>query len=246
MDKLFKEIEILFENDDLLVVNKPAPLSVHGDGKTEEPTLVDWILKKYPKLKSIGEPLVTDNGKVILRPGIVHRLDKETTGVLLIAKTQRYFDFLKSQFKSRVIKKTYVAFVSGQPKEQRGVISKPIGRSKKNIRKWATGQNARGELRDAQTNYKVLKSVLGVSLLEVWPQTGRTHQIRVHLSSIGHPVVADSLYGKRFNSLGFRRHALHAFSLFFVTPEGREMVFKASFGKDFLEASQTVKIDLPK
>lgn len=246
MDKLFKQIEVIFENDDLLVINKPSGIAVHRDGKNTEDTLAEWLLETRPDIASVGEAVVLNNTQV-LRPGIVHRIDKDTSGLLLIAKSNEYLDFLKQQFKTRRIKKTYFAFVYGIPADVRGIIDRPIGRSAGNIRKWATGKEVRGITREARTRYKVIETGSGVSLLEVWPETGRTHQIRVHLASIGHPIIADPLYApKRSGKLGFRRLALHARGLFVPLPKGKEKVFEAPFPADFVKARESLKIDLPK
>ncbi len=250
METLFKLISIVFEDEDLLVINKPAGIAVHGDGKTEELTLVDWILEQYPYIDGVGENIETeteDENIVIPRPGIIHRIDKETTGLLMIAKNQESFEYFKQAFKDREIKKTYFAFVAGTPRDPRGLISFPIGRSTTDVRKWAVGKSARGEMREAFTKYKVQKSGKGTSILEVWPQTGRTHQIRVHLSAIGHPILADSLYAKnRKNPLGFKRLALHASRLIFKHRNGKEVILEASFPADFIDASKVLSIDLPK
>lgn len=242
MDKLFKEIKVIFENDDYLVVNKPAGLSVHGDGKSEEKTLVDWLLKKYPDIENVGEPIELTDGREILRPGIVHRIDKETSGIMLVAKTQASFEFFKEKFKSREISKTYFAFVYGKPRDERGIIDLPIGRGLGSVRKWETGARARGEMRDALTKYKILKHAQSVSYLEVWPLTGRTHQIRVHMKAIGHPIVGDRLYAPTKRPLlGFHRLALHASRLIFNDMEGREKIYEAPFPEDFKSAVSQIK-----
>ncbi|HRH32472.1 MAG TPA: RluA family pseudouridine synthase, partial [bacterium] len=158
--------EILFENDAYLVINKPAGLVVHGDGKTKEPTLVDWLLEQYPEIKDVGEPLIIENlatshyplgTLVIPRPGIVHRLDRETSGVMIVAKTPEAFEYFKDAFKNREIAKTYNAFVFGHVKENEDTIDAPIARSKSDFRKWSAQRGARGEKRNAITDYKVLK-----------------------------------------------------------------------------------------
>lgn len=244
--------EILYEDKDILAINKPAGIAVHADGKSDDKTIADLLVSEFPKLKKVGEPLVLSLGTEVMRPGIVHRLDKETSGVLLVAKTQAGYEHLKSQFKSREIKKTYLAFIYGRPKDERGVIDKPIGRAVGGVRKWATGSKARGELREAMTRYKVLNSTkakplgskrisLGetVSLIEVWPLTGRTHQIRVHMQSIGHPVVADPIYApSRPKLLGYKRLALHALRIVFKDLGGRSHEIVAPIPHDF-EFAQT-------
>ncbi len=238
---------ILFENEDVLVINKPAGLVVHGDGKAEFETLADVILRDRPELSDVGEPMEL-HGKKVLRPGIVHRLDKETSGCLLIAKNQRSFLFLKDQFQNHTIQKTYHACLHGAVKENEGIINAPIGRAVSDIRKWATGRGARGELREAQTDFKIL-SRIGVeegkgstesgtySYIEAFPKTGRTHQLRVHFKHINHPILHDTLYApQKDSSLGFGRLALHARSISFVSLNGDSCTVLAPFPVDFLEA----------
>ncbi len=231
------EPTILYENDDVVVINKPAGLVVHGDGKTKESSLVDWILKKYPEIKEVGEPGRTTEGEVIYRPGIVHRLDRETSGVMLIAKNQKSFEFFKSQFQEHKIEKTYHAFVYGQLKKSEDVIDRPIGRSNKDFRMWSAQRGARGELRPAETYYKVIKSSKDYSFVEAKPKTGRTHQIRVHFKAISYPLVSDSLYApNRDNSLGFTRLALHSYSVAFSDMTGDLHQVVAPYPSDFSNA----------
>jgi len=164
-------IKVLYEDKDILAIDKPSGIAVHGDGKTKEKTIADWFLEKYPKVKNVGESIFVD-GKEIKKPGIVHRLDKETSGVLLLAKNSKAYEFLKNQFsapalrlkaesgladKQDGIRKTYVAIVSGWMKNDRGTIRKAIGRSGNDFRKRLAGRGARGELREAITEYTVLK-----------------------------------------------------------------------------------------
>lgn len=236
------EIEKLFENDDVLVINKPAGLVVHSDGKTKEATLCDWLLENYPATENVGEPLILQDGTIIKRPGIVHRLDRETSGVLIIAKNQNSFLFLKEQFKKRAVKKIYNAFVWGEVKDEEGIIERPIGRSGKDFRQWSAQRGARGKLREAITEYKVLKKNKEFSFLEINLKTGRTHQIRVHMKAINHPVVGDKLYApKREFALGFNRVALHASSVEFIAPSGEIVKVKSSFPNDFKEALDLIK-----
>ncbi|MFA6050678.1 MAG: RluA family pseudouridine synthase [Candidatus Paceibacterota bacterium] len=241
MPKSKGDMPILFEDKDILCILKPTGISVHHDGKTNEETVTDWLIKKYPKIKKVGEPLVLSDGTEVLRPGIVHRLDKETSGALLVAKTQEAYEHLKAQFQERQIRKTYYAFVYGTLREERGMIDKPIGRAIGSIRKWATGTRTRGELRDALTRFKVVGRGEGCSLAEVWPQTGRTHQIRVHMQAIGHPIVADSLYAPTKESVfGFKRLALHASRIVFTDLKGKSQEVLAPFPADFESAIKAI------
>jgi len=194
-------IKILYEDEYILALDKPSGLMVHGDGRSKEETLADWINENYPNLKEVGEEQVLQNGEKIKRPGIVHRLDRDTSGVILVAKTKKSFEFLKEQFQNRKITKIYNAVVWGNFSEEKmeGVIDKPIGRSASDFRRWSAEFGAKGEMREAVTEYKVLFQNKEFSYLEVRPKTGRTHQIRVHLKSISHPVVCDKLYGPKMN-----------------------------------------------
>lgn len=235
------DIPVIYEDEHMLVVNKPAGLVVHADGKTNEPTLVDWILERYPEIQGVGEPLTPADGIAIERPGIVHRLDRDTSGVLVIAKDQPTFLFFKRQFKDREIKKAYRAFVYGTIKEDSGRIDMAIGRSKSDFRKWIAHPNARGTQRSAVTNFEVLARGKDATYLEAYPKTGRTHQIRVHLKAVHHPVVCDSLYAAGKESLlGFTRTALHALRLTIRLPQGEERTFEAVLPDDFLRAEQEI------
>lgn len=233
MKRKFK-IDVIHEDENVLVINKPSGISVHGDGKTEEYTVADWILKEYPKLEKVGESWEFPEGKIILRPGIVHRLDKETSGVMVIAKTEPMYKFLKRQFEDREVAKVYRAVVHGTFKEKRGMIDRPIGRSGNDFRAKSVGQSARGEKRSAMTFYTVLGERGGLSYLEVRPKTGRTHQIRVHLKSIGKPVVCDKIYAiSQKCPKEFGRLMLHAQSIEFNMPGGETAYFEAPLPKGF-------------
>jgi len=231
------EPTILFEDDDVLVVHKPSGLAVHEDGRTEEKTVTDWVRATHPHMVGVGERMTLQNGKVIDRPGIVHRLDRDTSGVLLLAKNQNAFLFLKDQFKNREIKKLYHAFVWGELTEPHGTINKPIGRSRKDFRLWSAGSTAGGKLREAITRWTRLKYKDGFSYLALEPATGRTHQIRVHMKAIGHPVVCDVRYaGEKGTALGFERLALHAHMISFTHPNHDRMEVEAPLPSDFLFA----------
>ena len=248
---------ILFEDDEVLVVNKPAGLLVHGDDRSTEPTLVDWLVEKYPSIRGVVDTSkVNGDPPTVLgapRSGIVHRIDRETSGTLLVAKTQRAFDFLKKQFQKREVEKIYHAFVYGRMNtpsgEDEGVIDRPIARSKRNPMLWSATRGRKGKERDAVTEYKVLQRAGDYSLVELRPLTGRTHQLRVHLKAINYPVVCDKLYAParecpperpessgRAGALGFSRLALHARSLSFALPSGKNIKIEAPYPEDFKKA----------
>ena len=246
-------VRVLWEDNDYAVLYKPAGLIVHPakasrsdarptyhaddasrGGKTKERSLTDWIIKKYPETEEVGEPIQFPTGEVIARPGIVHRIDRETSGVLVIAKNRIAHASLKKQFQRHQVKKVYYAFVYGPLKDREGKIDKPIGRSKSDFRKWMTGRGVRGEVREAVTYYRVLKELDGASFIEVRPRTGRTHQIRVHLKAINHPIIGDSLYAPEGRSLlGFKRLALHAASIQFKNLSGKDVRVEAPLPPDF-------------
>ncbi|MBI3633871.1 MAG: RluA family pseudouridine synthase [Candidatus Vogelbacteria bacterium] len=223
-------IDILYEDKDIVVINKPAGLAVHDDMfGNQKYTVSDWVVEKYPNLKKVGE------GQH--RPGLVHRLDKDTTGVLIIVKNQEAYHLIKKQFTDREIKKVYLAIVYGQVKKDVGIIDRPIGRSKSDYHAKTTGTAARGELKNAITYFKVLEHFPGYTLLELRPKTGRTHQLRVHLKSISYPIVCDSVYAKGRECVdGLRRQALHAASIEFKLRDGKEIKIEAPLPKDFKDA----------
>lgn len=230
-------VEILYEDADVVAVNKPAGLVVHGSGKTDEPTLSGWAITQFPEMKNVGEPLALPDGTIIERHGIVHRIDRETSGVLILAKNREAFVHLKSQFQDREVEKEYRAFVYGIVKDDAGVIDRPIAKSKKNFRLWSAQRGGRGEAREAQTAFRVLERGNESTYLSVRPHTGRTHQIRVHCKAINHPVVCDALYApKREPLLGFTRLALHAHTLSLTLPSGEDKQFTAPLPPDFEQA----------
>lgn len=248
------EPTILRETEDYIIINKPAGLIVHSDGrpaqagKTDEPTLVDWILKERPTMAGVGEPMVRD-GVSIDRPGIVHRLDRETSGVMILPKTQESFLFFKQAFKDRTITKQYHAFVWGHFKELSGIIDVPIARSAGDFRRWHAGRGTRGEERDAVTKWQVLSSFKdeeeeSFSFMELSPKTGRTHQLRVHMKYLQRPIVSDTLYAPtKRAALGFSRVALHAHTIAFVDPAGEKLSIEAPYPSDFEAAlARYVKI----
>lgn len=236
-----EEIKIIYEDADIVAIDKPAGLLVHSDGKSNRPTVVDWLVQNYPYIRGVGEPMKIPDGSTIDRPGIVHRLDKDTSGVLVIAKTHNAFRLLKESFKERQVKKIYHAIVYGDVRGGSGVITIPIGRSESGFvarRSVGTGRGKGtekvGKTRDAVTRYSVLKRFPGYTSLEVKPETGRTHQIRVHLKSIGHPVLCDKLYAPRrvcLESIG--RQALHASEIELTLPSGVRLTLLADDPPDF-------------
>ncbi len=203
-------LEIIYEDKNLLVVNKPAGLLTHPTLKQKRHTLANALLARYPELREVGENP--------LRPGIVHRLDQDTSGLLVIAKNQKAFFSLKEQFLKKTVRKKYLALTYGIPKPREGTIEYAIRPSTQNRLKKVAIKNPTSVLhekkstRNATTNYKVIETIRDeFALLEVTPLTGRTHQIRVHLAAIGHPVVGDRLYGRKSSLL--KRQFLHAYAL---------------------------------
>lgn len=242
-------LDILYEDDDLIVVNKPAGMVVHPAAGHSEGTLVNAILAHCPNLNVGG----------VERPGIVHRLDSETSGIIVVAKNDAAMRNLQAQFKSRRVHKTYLALVDGIVKPPRGKIDAPIGRDLKHRQKMAVV--TQGKMRASVTVYRTLatfhpersgtlsgaeqsrrvasqsKNTESYTLIEAQPQTGRTHQIRVHLAFLGFPVVADSIYGKTKNAFGLARQFLHAWKISFALPrDGREVSFTAPLPADLQQA----------
>lgn len=235
---------IIFENDDVLVINKPSGLRVHGDGFATQETVVDWFLERVPEARGVGEPRLGKDGKEIERSGIVHRLDGDTSGVMVLTKNQEAFENLKIQFKDRTVKKEYRALVYGLMSEKWGTIDRPIGRSARDFRMRSAQRGAKGTIREATTNWECLSKGEykdePYSYLKLIPETGRMHQLRVHLKAVDRPIVCDALYaGKKIeqsNNLGLNRLALHAHVLVFVLPSGGREKFEAPIPPEFAEA----------
>lgn len=203
-------LEIVYEDEDFLAVNKPAGMVVHPAPGHSEGTLVNAVLGHCPGLEGVGGER---------RPGIVHRLDKETSGLILVAKNDRSLRHLQGQFKRRTIKKKYLALVEGQIQPPQAVIDAPIGRDPADRKKMAVIRPGSGyRSRRAQTEYHLVRTYGNYSLVECLPRTGRTHQIRVHLAFAGYPIVGDSVYGRRKQKLALDRHFLHAAALYFKRP----------------------------
>jgi 23S rRNA pseudouridine1911/1915/1917 synthase len=242
MIDLLQQVSVIAETDGALVVNKPAGLIVHGDGRTDEPNLCDWILDTYPDTSGVGEPIEREGKEDIRRPGIVHRLDRETSGVLIIARNQQAYEHIKQQFKDRTIQKEYDVFVYRKVDDQSFTIDTSIGRSSgDDFRKYAVPPYVRGNPRSAQTDFVVDAATDKASHLTAYPKTGRTHQIRVHLKSIHHPVVCDSLYASGKECFwGLDRQALHAKRITFKLPNGQTIAAEADLPADLQRAKEEI------
>lgn len=206
-------LPILYEDADIVAVAKPAGLVTHPDGRTREDTAEDWFRERC-KVQGLSLPE---------KSGYVHRLDRDTSGTLVFAKNAAAYEFLRKAFHDREVTKTYLAFVHGAPREKKGVIDFDIGRSRRDFRLRSAQPKAKGHLREALTRYEVVGEAEGCSLLKVSPETGRTHQIRVHLKAIHHPIVGDTLYAPNHPpTLGISRLGLHAYALDLPLPAGRQ------------------------
>ncbi len=215
-------LDILFENEDLLVINKPAGMVVHPAAGHDSGTLVHAVLGHDPDLEGIG-------GET--RPGIVHRLDKETSGIILVAKNERSHRWLQNQFRTRKVAKTYLALVDGSPPTPAGRVEAPIGRDPSNRKQMAIVTPGKG--REAVSEYHTLEIFKGHALLEVRPLTGRTHQVRLHCAFLGCPIVGDKVYGRRKSSLEIDRHFLHAYRISIKLPgKAVPQVFEAPLPPD--------------
>jgi len=214
-------LSIVYEDSDLVVIDKPAGLVVHPAAGHDSGTLVNALLSHIPDLEGIG-------GEV--RPGIVHRLDKDTSGLIVVAKNDRAMQFLQEQFKSRTIKKMYLALVDGIVTPREGIIDAPIGRSTHDRKKMAVTHDGRS----ARTRYGVIQIYHNpdLSLIEAYPETGRTHQIRVHLAWFKHPLVGDEVYGRQHPLVPCERHFLHAASLTLMLLNGETRTFTAPLPPD--------------
>lgn len=251
------EPTVIYQDSDIVVLNKPPGLLVHavsfhedrpfgaGNARGErqrqqdgprggEFTLADWLLDTFPQVEGVGE-----QG----RWGIIHRLDRETSGVMVVAFSQAAYVRLKKQFARREVQKTYRAFVYGNVREDRGVVERAIGRSATGNRSARIPPEEEDEGREARTTFKTLMRHTDASYLELYPKTGRTHQIRVHLSLLQHPVVCDRRYApSRPAILGFERLALHSYKIAFTHPTtGSEVFFESPLPHDFVEAGRQIK-----
>lgn len=221
MVDILSNLNILYEDEDFLVLEKPVGLLVHPTKYHKGQTLVDWLVKHYPYIKDVGNKY---------RPGIVHRLDKDVSGLMIVAKTSEMYSFLVSQFKKGNIKKEYIALVHGRTPETHGSIDLPIGRTKKGKLigvKYTKGIRVE---KQAFTQYEVIKSFKQFTLLKVKPLTGRTHQIRIHLKSIGCSIVGDKRYTKIRDNLD--RIFLHASYIGFYDLKNHWREFKSDLSKE--------------
>ncbi len=227
-------LAIVYEDDDVLVLNKPAGLVVHPAAGHADGTLANAVLAHCPNLNVGG----------VERPGIVHRLDSETSGIIVVAKNDAALRDLQAQFKARRVHKTYLALVEGNVRPPRGKIDAPIGRDPKHRQKMAVVTS--GVTRQAVTIYHTLATRNNYTLVQAEPQTGRTHQIRVHLAFLGFPVVADAIYGKAKNALGLSRQFLHAWQITFTLPrDGRAIHFVAPLPAELRAPLEALGITVP-
>ncbi len=227
------DINIVYEHPDFLIVEKPAGISVHPSEKEPLGTLANGLLEKFPEIKDVGDSP--------MRPGIVHRLDKYTSGLLLVPKNQSAFLFFKNIFKNREITKKYIAVCWGNFANKEGSVDLMVGRSKSNSLRQSTSKYADklGNAKEAKTLYKVLQESRDKkkSLILATPKTGRKHQIRVHLHSIGNPIVGDKMYQLAVNKEGnkpFERFLLHASNLEFTYSDGKKYTFTSPVPVEFL------------
>lgn len=220
-------LDVIYEDSDLIAINKPPGMTVHPAAGHERSTLVNAVLAHCSDLSGVGG---------VLRPGIVHRLDRDTSGVILIAKNDDAHHALARQLKDRTIEKTYVALVEGTPRPAEGIVEAPIARDPRNRQRMAIVEGGRM----STTSYRVVERFAGCSLVEVRPKTGRTHQIRVHFAAIGHPIVGDRAYGKPSSILG--RQFLHASAIEFTHPRtGERLRLEAPLTSDLQDALSSLR-----
>lgn len=224
-------LDLLYEDQNVIVINKPAGLVVHPGAGHQGGTLVNALLHAYPEIAEVGEAA---------RPGIVHRLDADTSGVLVVARSQKAYEWLVRQFKSRKTIKKYIALVDGKPPTPTGRIEADVGRHSRFRQKMAVTYEGRG--RKAISEYQTLREFDQHTLLEIHPITGRTHQIRVHLAYLGNPVAGDKVYGRRKPSLPMNRFFLHAASLEITLPEDKNPSrFEAPLPEELAQVIRTLE-----
>ncbi len=234
------DLKVVFENEDIIVIDKPHNLVVHPGAGHKQDTLSNALLAKYPEIANVGD---------VARPGIVHRLDEDTSGLIVAAKTQSGYGYMKNLFMTRQIEKEYITLVHGIPEKMHDIINAPIERASTHVKMKV------GSGKEAVTGYRILATneqngensgVDKMALLRVKLHTGRTHQIRVHMAHIGHPVVGDQLYGGNFKKADtqlINRQFLHAAQLKFKLPDGTLLDLQAPLPKDLQEVLKKVNID---
>lgn len=240
---------VIYEDEGIMVIDKPAGWLVHSaGGDTARPTVVDWFLGLVPSAHGVGEAAHTMDGLPIERSGVVHRLDSETSGIMVMAKTQDAHALLKKQFHDRTVRKEYRAFVYGRVNDKYGTINRAIGRHPRDFKQRSAENGAKEPLREALTHFERI----GVgewggesfSYLKLLPKTGRTHQLRVHLKAIGRPIVGDQMYAPKLtndsNNLSLRRLALHAHILELNLPAGARERFISLVPPDFEQAAERI------
>lgn len=224
-------LDIVFENADLMIVNKPAGMVVHPASGHLSGTLVHAALNYAPDLEGVGGEH---------RPGVVHRLDKDTSGLILLAKNDKTHRFLQDQFRKRSVHKTYYALTDGFPPTPTGRVEAPIGRDPSHRKKMAIVPISRG--RESVTEYKVIEKFEQHALIAAYPHTGRTHQIRLHLAFLGCPIVGDRIYGHRKQILDADRQMLHAYQIEFILPgESSPKIFQAPIPEDMSQLLKQLK-----
>lgn len=243
-----KEPVILYEDEDVFVINKPYGWLVHEDGFNEAPTVVQWFVARAPEAAAVGEPGYGRDGTELNRAGVVHRLDRETSGVLILAKNQEAHQYIKQQFQDRLVEKEYRAFVYGRINDRWGTINRPIGRNAKDHRRRSAERGAKGVLREAITDFERIG--MGefedepFSYIKLKPKTGRTHQLRAHLRALDRSIVGDTLYGEHktsaSNNLGTDRLMLHAHLLELALPNGSNERFIAPLPNIFELAAERI------
>ncbi len=223
-------IPVIFEDENILVIDKPSGVVVHPFDFSDEETVVDFLYAHSPAMFSINNSITLQDERIIPLGGIVHKLDRETSGVMVIAKNEPTFEALKKEFLNHATTKKYIALVEGVVEKDSYTIDAPLGRNKKEYKQSVNPINPRGELRSAVTEVNVLQRNSNTTLVELAPLTGRTHQLRAHMSYGGHPIVGDIAYGSTVKD---SRIMLHAYSLSF-TLNGEEKTFTAEIPVEFI------------
>ncbi|MFA7209618.1 MAG: RluA family pseudouridine synthase [Parcubacteria group bacterium] len=226
------KLEIIYQDENMVVVNKPSGLQVHPSDTEKKNTLVNALIFSFPGIKDVKD----DSEDSWMRPGIVHRLDKDTSGVMVVARNKKTFDELKRKFADREIEKNYVAVVYGNLEKKEGIVDAPIARAASFKKQKIARGKTKGTARPAVTEYRLIKRYQDFDFVEAFPKTGRMHQIRVHLASLGHPIIGDAKYKRRnlVCPLGISRQLLHAQKLAFEL-DGQKYQFEANVEDDFAE-----------